>query len=92
MGKAKAAPGGYGMQINAEFRAGAPLKKGGPHGTALPQPPKSAERYRVISNTSNSSLPAGTVISATSPTDLPSRPLPMGDFTEILPVARLASS
>ena len=45
----------------------------------------------VISSTSNFILPFGTLISATYPTDLPSNPFPMGEFTEILPEAKSAS-
>src|SRR6476469_10060779 len=44
-----------------------------------------------ISRISNFKTPFGTVISATSPTDLPRSPRPIGDVTEIFPVFRSAS-
>jgi hypothetical protein len=45
----------------------------------------------VISRISNFKTPFGTVISATSPTDFPSNPFPIGDVTEIFPVFKSAS-
>ena len=47
--------------------------------------------YLEISIISNFITPFGTCISATSPTDLPNNPLPIGLFTDILPEAKSAS-
>ena len=46
---------------------------------------------REISRTSSFMIPPGVVISATSPTFLPSSPLPMGDVTEIFAAFKSAS-
>ena len=47
--------------------------------------------YLVIERILNFILPFGTLISAKSPTDLPSNPLPIGEFTDILPLFKSAS-
>ena len=47
--------------------------------------------YLLISTISNLIIPLGTCISATSPTDFPNKPLPIGLFTDILPEAKSAS-
>src|SRR5882672_1406730 len=52
---------------------------------ALDDAREDARHQRVISMISNLVLPAGVTTSATSPTALPSRPLPMGELTLILP-------
>ena len=46
---------------------------------------------RVISTICNVSIPAGTAISVLSPTFFPSKPLAIGEFTDIFPVFRSAS-
>lgn len=49
------------------------------------------DRHTVMFSILNCSVPAGTCTCATSPTCFPSRPLPMGEVTEILPCFRSAS-
>ena len=45
----------------------------------------------VIDKISKLIVPFGTFILATSPTDFPKRPLPIGEFTDILPSLKFAS-
>lgn len=45
------------------------------------------EIFRIL----NFNVPLGTSISAISPTDLPNKPFPIGEFTDIFPEAKSAS-